>query len=132
MLHPENWSDNLTFRGVLICELAFITDEEGHVILKISGCPKIPHFLAIFRTKGGCFMIKENIRVHLETICQYNSIRITQLFAKEDTHWIRVRCIPDTHILELTYLETETVDHHESIEEAAEAIYNALYPSMTS
>ncbi|WP_142828493.1 hypothetical protein [Planococcus soli] len=76
-------------------------------------------------------MNKENIQMLLETICQYNTVRITQIFAKDDTEWIRVKCIPDTHMLEMTYLQTETVECYESVKEAVEVISKSFHPSIT-
>lgn len=75
-------------------------------------------------------MKKEHIQTLLETICQYNNVRITQIFSKDDTEGLLVKCIPDTQVLELTYLQTGTVEHYESIKEAVEVIYNSLYSSM--
>lgn len=76
-------------------------------------------------------MRKEYIQVLLETTCQYNNVRITQTFFKDDTEWLLVKCIPDSQILELTYVLTETVEHYESIKEAVEVIYHSLYSSLT-
>lgn len=76
-------------------------------------------------------MKKENIQVLLDTICQYNNVRITQTFSKDKADWILVKCISDTHTLELTYLQADTVECYESIEEAVDVIYNFLYSSTT-
>lgn len=72
-------------------------------------------------------MNKEHIQALLETICQYNNVRITQTFAKDDIDWILVKCIPHTETLELTYLQTESVECYKSIQQAVEIIYNSLY-----
>ncbi|RLQ91211.1 hypothetical protein [Planomicrobium sp. Y74] len=58
----------------------------------------------------------------LSTICQYNNVRITQTFTLETQDLIIARCVPNTTILELTFLETSTVEHYTTIEEAAVVI----------
>lgn len=77
-------------------------------------------------------MKKESIQTLLETICEYNNVRITQTFAKDSIDWILVKCVPNTRILELTYLETGTVQQYESVTEATEVIYQSLYVSVTA
>ncbi|QHJ69207.1 hypothetical protein [Planococcus halotolerans] len=58
----------------------------------------------------------------LSTISQYNNVRITQTFTSETKDLIIVRCIPNTTILELTFLETSTVVCYKTVEEAAGVI----------
>lgn len=77
-------------------------------------------------------MKKESIRALLETICEYNNVRITQTFTKDDVNQILVKCVPDTQILELTYLQTGTIEQYQSVIEAAEVIHLALYSSITA
>lgn len=77
-------------------------------------------------------MKKESICALLETICEYNNVRITQTFAKENVDQILVKCVPNTQILELTYLHTGTIEQYQSVTEAAEVIHQALYSSITA
>lgn len=77
-------------------------------------------------------MKKESIRALLETICEYNNVRITQTFTKDDVNQILVKCVPDTQLLELTYLQTGTIEQYQSVIEAAEVIHLALYSSITA
>lgn len=72
-------------------------------------------------------MKKESIRSLLETICEYNNVRITQTFTKENVDQILVKCVPNTQVLELTYLQTGTIEQYQSATEAAEVIHQALY-----
>lgn len=58
----------------------------------------------------------------LSTICQYNNVRITQTFTLENKDLILARCVPNTTTLELTFLETSTVEYYDSVEEAAAAV----------
>ncbi|TWT25971.1 hypothetical protein [Planomicrobium sp. CPCC 101110] len=76
-------------------------------------------------------MTNESIKALLVTICQYNTVRITQTFSKDDMDWIRVRCLPGTSILELTYLQSENVETYDSVDEAAAVIEKALYSHVT-
>lgn len=77
-------------------------------------------------------MKKESIRTLLETICEYNNVRITQTFTKENIDHILVKCVPHTQVLELTYLQTGAIEHYQSVTEAAEVIHLALYSSITA
>lgn len=76
-------------------------------------------------------MKKESIHALLETICEYNNVRITQTFAQDSVDRILVKCVPNTHILEMTYLETGIVEQYESVDEAAEVIFRSLYASAS-
>lgn len=77
-------------------------------------------------------MTKESIKNLLETMRQYNDVQITQIFTKGETDWIRVKCIPDTHLLELTYLQTETAECFESVDEAVQVIEKTIYSRTTA
>jgi len=71
-------------------------------------------------------MKKEDIQALLETIRRYNGIPITQTFTKNYEDWIDVKCIPGTHNLELTYLQSGKVEYFESIQEAVDIIYKNI------
>lgn len=58
----------------------------------------------------------------LGTICQYNNVRITQTFTLKEQDFITVRCVPNTSILELTFLDSAKVERYKSVEEAAAVI----------
>ena len=58
----------------------------------------------------------------LSTICQYNNVRITQTFTLEGKDIITARCVPNTTVLELSFLETDTIERFNSIEEAAAVV----------
>lgn len=77
--------------------------------------------------KGKSILTFESIKSLLITICQYNTVRITQTFTKEDMDWIRVKCVPNTSVLELTFLQTEAIRHFDDIDEAAKVIEKAIY-----
>lgn len=75
-------------------------------------------------------MKKESIHTLLETICEYNNVRIAQTFAKDSIDRILVICVPDTRVLELTYLETGAIEQYATTTEAAEVVYQTLYASV--
>lgn len=77
-------------------------------------------------------MKKESIQNLLETICEYNNVRITQTFTKESVDHILVKCVPNTQILELTYLHTGAIEQYQSVTEAADVIHQALYSTITA
>ncbi|WP_156889844.1 hypothetical protein [Planococcus lenghuensis] len=47
-----------------------------------------------------------HIKDLLVTISQYHTVNITQTFTKKGIDWMEVKCLPDTKVLELTYLQT--------------------------
>ena len=67
-------------------------------------------------------MKKNHICELLSTICQYNNVRITQTFTLEGQDIIIARCVPNTMVLELSFIENDTVEHFNSIEDAADVV----------
>lgn len=67
-------------------------------------------------------MEKEKVRMLLEILRQYNTMRITQLFSKDNTAWIRVRCLRNTQILELQFSDTDVGEYYELVHEAVDKI----------
>lgn len=75
----------------------------------------------------------DNIHTLLTTVCEYNTVRIIQVFSKQDTDWIRVRCLPSTSTLELTFLDGSfRVLLLESVEEATQVIHQALQSTQSA
>jgi hypothetical protein len=68
----------------------------------------------------------ESIRELLKTVRYYNTVNIVQSFYKGDEAYIVVKCVKNTRTLEVTYIETQTVEHFECPDEAALAIYESL------
>jgi hypothetical protein len=64
----------------------------------------------------------EDIKEIIKTVCFYNTVNITQTFCKDDVECIIVKCVKNTSILELTFVQTEQVMYYKSIDEAAKAI----------
>ncbi|MFD1863519.1 hypothetical protein [Planococcus chinensis] len=72
----------------------------------------------------------ESIETLLTTVCEYNTVRITQVFTRGPIDWISVRCIPSTSTLELTYLQEQKIELHDSVKEAAETILRQIQPAI--
>lgn len=70
----------------------------------------------------------ESIERLLETVCKYNTVKITQVFTREKIEIVSVRCVPGTRTLELTHLETGNIEFYTSIAEAAKAIEEHIRP----
>lgn len=74
----------------------------------------------------------KSIELLLTTVCEYNTVRITQVFTRGETDWISVRCIPSTCTLELTYLHDQKIELYDSVLEAAETILQEIDSTVTA
>ena len=63
-----------------------------------------------------------SVKVFLETMCQYNTVNIKQVFAAEAGPSISVRCLHGTNTFEITHSQTQEVIHNDSIDQTAEYI----------
>lgn len=68
----------------------------------------------------------ENVRIFLETICEYHTVKITQTFTSKDGRTLSVRCLPGTRTLEISELSSQKKWRSESVEETAALIINLL------
>lgn len=68
----------------------------------------------------------QSIETLLETVSRFNFVKITQVFTREGTDWISVRCVPGTSTLELTFLTTGKIQCFTSVSEAAQTISQQL------
>lgn len=68
----------------------------------------------------------QSIETLLETVSRFNFVKITQVFTREGTDWISVRCVPGTSTLELTFLTTGKIECFTSVSEAAQTISQQL------
>lgn len=71
----------------------------------------------------------EHIKNLLQLSCNFNFSSITHSFTigKEDT--IKVKCLKNTYVLEVTSSENQSVEYFTSIEQAAEALYEKIQSS---
>lgn len=67
-------------------------------------------------------MSSESIKELLVTILEYNTVKITHTFSKNEIEIIQARCIPSTSTLELTFLQEQRVMLCECITEAVKII----------
>lgn len=63
-----------------------------------------------------------SVKVFLETMCEYNTVNIHQVFASEAGPSLSVRCLHGTTTFEITHSDTQEVVHSGSIEQAADYI----------
>lgn len=60
--------------------------------------------------------------------CHFNTSQITHTFSiKDSKDTVTVTCIKDTFILEITTSESHAIEHHTSIDEAAESLFNKIH-----
>lgn len=89
-------------------------------------------FLVTFHMDGRIQMNLNHIIELLSTITQYNNVNITQTFSLEGKDIITVRCIPETTMIELRYLQSLDIEHFDTVEEAAAVINLQLNPNNSS
>lgn len=77
-------------------------------------------------------MLKESLKVMLETICKYNTVEIKHTFSKNNQPFFTVRCLKGTRTLEITYLDTQVVEHYDNLEEVAEVMLLLINEEATS
>ncbi len=70
----------------------------------------------------------DHIKDLLLITCHFNTSSITHTFAIEDSeNTLKVKCIKDTFILEITSSGSHKVEYHTSIDEAAESLFSKIY-----
>lgn len=67
-----------------------------------------------------------SIKIFLETMCEYNTTKINQVFTTEEGHSLSVRCLPSTRTFEITHSHTQEIVQNDSIEKTAEYIITFL------
>lgn len=77
-------------------------------------------------------MKSESIKTLLTTVVDYNTVKITQIFTREGIDWIKVRCIPSTHTLELTYLLEQRIELYKSVSEATFVIAQQIQSDLSA
>lgn len=63
-----------------------------------------------------------SVKIFLETMCEYNTVKINQVFTKKDGQRLSVRCLPGTNTFEITDSNTKELIQIESLEKAADYI----------
>lgn len=67
-----------------------------------------------------------SVKVFLETMCEYNTVKINQVFTKDDGQSLSVRCLPNTKTFEISNAVTQEVIQNDSIENTAEYLISFL------
>lgn len=67
-------------------------------------------------------MILNTVKLFLETMCEYNTTKISQVFSSEDGHSLSIRCLPGTTTFEITNSQTQEIIHNDSLDETAQYI----------
>lgn len=68
----------------------------------------------------------DSVKVFLETMCEYNTVKINQVFTAEDGKSLSVRCLPNTTTFEITHSITQEIVQNDSTEETAQYIISFL------
>ncbi|MDN7247185.1 hypothetical protein QWY16_11015 [Planococcus shenhongbingii] len=63
-----------------------------------------------------------SIKVFLETMSEYNTVNINQVFTTEDGQSLSVRCLPGTTTFEISNAQTQVVIQSDTLEKTAEYI----------
>ncbi|MGK7377331.1 hypothetical protein ACSFXN_05780 [Planococcus sp. 1R117A] len=63
-----------------------------------------------------------SIKVFLETMSEYNTVNINQVFTMEDGQSLSVRCLAGTTTFEISNVHTQEVIQSDSLEKTAEYI----------
>lgn len=74
----------------------------------------------------------DSVKVFLETMCEYNTVKINQVFTAPDGQSLSVRCLPGTTTFEITNAGTQKVIQNKSLENTAEYIVSFLTSYETS
>jgi uncharacterized protein YkuJ len=67
-------------------------------------------------------MSLDSLKDLLGTLCYYNAIDITHTFKKDGQSIASVCCLKNTSIIEVTIVQTQSIEQYENVEEAAVVI----------
>ncbi|OKL36972.1 hypothetical protein [Domibacillus mangrovi] len=67
-------------------------------------------------------MSLDSLKDLLGTLCSYNTIDITHTFEIDGQSIASVCCLKNTSIIEVTMVQTQSVEQYENLDEAAVAI----------
>jgi len=77
-------------------------------------------------------MKPENVRMFLETMLEYHTVKINQVFDAEDGQSLAIRCVPGTMIFEITHPRTNEIIQSDSIDETTAYIVAFLTANRIS
>lgn len=67
-----------------------------------------------------------SIRVFLETMCEYNNVKINQVFTAENGQKLSIHCLTGTSTFEIQNSATKEVIQIESVEKTADYVMTFL------
>ncbi len=74
----------------------------------------------------------ESVKVLLETMREYNTVKINHTFTTEQGESLNIRCLPGTPTFEIVHSSTQDVIQNDSIEETADCVITFLASSDVS
>ena len=69
----------------------------------------------------------EHIKSLLQITCNFNTSTISHSFTIDDKESLTVKCIQETFILVVTSSENQQIEYFETIDKAAEALYERIH-----
>ncbi|OES46017.1 hypothetical protein BA724_16765 [Domibacillus iocasae] len=67
-----------------------------------------------------------SLKNFLELLCNYNRTEITHRFYKNNQPIAFANCLRNTTTIQVTFIQSETIEHYESVEEAASVIHKLI------
>ncbi|WP_050182146.1 hypothetical protein [Domibacillus robiginosus] len=67
-------------------------------------------------------MSLNHIKEMLKTLCYYNTVEITHTFSKNGQDFLKASCKKNTETIQLTFVECQTIEYYDDVEEAASVI----------
>ena len=77
-------------------------------------------------------MSKESIVKMLQTLCKYNNVAITHTFDFDDQPMVIIKCVKDTKVIQITYLENNSIKLFTNLEDAAKEIRLVVESPVTT
>ena len=62
----------------------------------------------------------------LEMLCYYKDVEITHTFSKDNLPLLKVCCVKNTETLQVTFIQSQTIEYHEDVKEAAALIEKSI------
>lgn len=67
-------------------------------------------------------MSLKHINEMLKTLCYYNTVEITHTFSKNGQAFLKASCKKNTETIQLSFVESQTIEYYDDTEEAAAII----------
>lgn len=67
-------------------------------------------------------MSLKHLKEMLKMLCYFNSVEITHTFSKNGQAFLKASCKKNTETIQLTFVESQTIEYYDDVEEAAAVI----------